>query len=369
MENSELQKSQEFVYDMFNKLSHPMLLVNNESEVWEILYSNELMNTLLCKQNRDELDEKIEKGISEPQELCDTPFIPKSLDAVLNEYLQNVKSNSYTMYDVEIFDKIYHIHFSKEDEKTFLIFIELEAKSIFNDIPFHDISNSSSAIIIVLNEDGLLVDVNNSFLELLEMKDKDVLNIDFLEVFVPGDVEKLKSYFREIKVGSVGNQHFITPLKTASGAIHKINWQVSKKIFKNNHTYLIAIGSNIGKLLNQNRKLKQELSSVKVGFNYFPHGVAYMNGSGKFTLMNPRFKKIFAIDKELETLDFDKIPSLKRDIGFDKMSDYIKLIKEMSYVVKQTFKGKELNLKVDVRLLSEEKKSVKLYIVVVQRLH
>ena len=119
----------------------------------------------------------------------------------------------------------------------------------------------------------------------------------------------------------------------------------------------------------ENKKLKQQLSSIKVGFDYFPLGIAYMRNDGQFTAMNPRFKKIFGVPKESENISFDQIPSLKRDIGFEKMSDYIKLIKEMSYSVERNTQDKTINLKVDIRLLHEKKKSIKFYIVVVQRLN
>jgi len=151
-------------------------------------------------------------------------------------------------------------------------------------------------------------------------------------------------------------------LRSASGKAYKINWQISK-ITKNEHSFVIAVGSNVTKFVQENRGLKKELNSIKVGFDYFPFAIGYMNAQGNFTKMNPRFMKMFHIAKNRLEISFDDVPLFKKYIGFKKMSESVKLLKEVHYKLNY----KDLNIKVDVRLLKGKKESSKFYIVVVQR--
>jgi hypothetical protein len=83
--------------------------------------------------------------------------------------------------------------------------------------------------------------------------------------------------------------------------------------------------------------------------------------------MNPSFMKMFRIKDENKKIKFDQIPVLKKNIGFEKMNEHVKLIKEMSYKLKYIIKGETVNLKVNIKMLSGKQKASKFYIVVAQK--
>jgi PAS domain S-box-containing protein len=303
---------------------------------------------------------------NEDTDSSDSVTLPQSLISIFNRYHTEIKEHRFTLHEIDIFSKIFNIHFSKNGEGIFIFFVEKQSPMLFENISFHDLSNACSAIVIVIDEQGCLVDMNECFLNLVGMKKESILGKPFFEQFIPGDQSKLMLYMQQIHASDAHHHHFMTPLKGAGDELYNINWQVSKKILKQDHTYLIAVGSDITRLYKENKKLKQELVSNKVGFDNFPYGVAYMNAQGRFTAMNSRFKKMFCSVATTDTVTFDQIPILHEHIDFKEMSEYIALIKEMSYTVEVNAKQR---YQVDIQLISKESKNIKFFIVVVRQLH
>jgi PAS domain-containing protein len=207
--------------------------------------------------------------------------------------------------------------------------------------------------------------MNECFVNLAAIPKTEALGKGFFETFIPGDREQLQHYFKQILDSDEYHQHFVTPLKTAIGKTYKINWQVSKLV-KNDHTYIIAVGSDISRFIEENSRLKQEMKSIAVGFDYFPLAVAYMNAEGEFIKMNARFTRLFGISGGSRHIHFDSIALLAQKIGFEKMHENIALIKEMHYTFDHTSRGKPVRLRVDIRMLQGTKEFAKFYIVVVQ---
>jgi PAS domain S-box-containing protein len=221
---------------------------------------------------------------------------------------------------------------------------------------FHDLSGACNSIMIVLDNGGNVIDMNEYFSNLVKMGKESVLEKNFFETFMPAYIDKLSPYLNDILTKDNYSQHFVTPLKSSDGKNYRINWQVSK-IIKGEQTYVIAVGSDITKFIEENSDLKLKLTSIRVGFDYFPLAVGYMNASGRFITTNPRFKEMF-----------DQVAPLVKHFSFDKMKEYLGLIKEMSYDIKYDDKGKEVKLKVNIRLLDAQKASLIFYIVVVQKI-
>ena len=356
-----MQTSQ-LVFDVIDKLSYPVILLE-ENEKKELMpsYNNQAMGSILERKSANE-----EKKDNSTDKVAATDN-KTSLSRLIDDYKEEVHSDSYTLHDIEIFDGVYNVHFNHNEKQLLIIFVQIPLKELFDNITFHDLSGAGSSIMIVLDSSGNIVDMNDYFLNLVEMDKESTLGKSFFGTFMPAHAEKLAPYFEDILSNDVYNQHFVTPITGSNGNTYRINWQVSR-IVKSEQTYIIAVGSDISKIIEENSELKRKLTSIRVGFDHFPLAVGYMNESGKFITTNPRFKKMFNIEKSNKQIMFDQIKPLAKHTTFDKIKEYLHLIKEMSYNINYSFKSKQQKLKVDIRLLDAKKESSSFYIVVIQKI-
>ena len=338
----------EIVVDVLDSLSTPVVLLEDAEKGYSILYSNKVMQKLLITEESQEL------------KLTD-----EFLD-VIGAYKNEAGSDNVILHDIEIFEKLYNISFSKNSNRLFITFFEISIEKLFDNITFRELSGSCSAIFVVLNSEGKVVDMNDCFLNFVGMKKEEVQAKDFFETFIPGDKETLNNHLENLTSNESPHQHFVTPMKGHNGKLYRIYWQVSS-VVKQNQSFIIAVGSDISKFVEENSNLKRDLKNIKVGFDYFPFAIGYMNSDGILTSMNPGFMKMFRIKDEHSEIAFDSIRILKDNIGFNKMSEHIGLIKEMSYKIDYDIGEKAVELKVNIRMLSGKKESSKLYIVVVQK--
>ena len=351
-------ESSELVFSVIDTMSEPVLVLeNNESGVWLYSYANQFMNKLLNTASESEPSEDTAKK--------DLPEIDSSLIKILKSY-EELASDSCTLNEVEVFGAIYNIHFNKNEKYLFANFIEIKPSELFDNISFNDLSGACNAIVVILDNMGSIVDINECFSNIVGMKKEEALGKSFFETFIPGNIETLNHHLGELLKKDVYNQQFVTPLKGERENLYRINWQVSK-VVRHEQTYIIAVGSDITKFVEENSELKKQLTNIKVGFDYFPLAVGYMDEKGLFTKMNHRFEKMFRIPETHDEISFDKIALFKKHIGFEKMNENIQLIKEMSYKIDFNKGNKVVKLKVDIRLLSGKKESSKLYIVVAQK--
>lgn len=345
-------ETSELVFSVIDTMSTPVLLLNDEAGEWVYSYFNEAMNKLLKNDEAGEISQ-------------DMTVIDSSLLTLLKLY-EEAASDTYTLHDVDSFDSVYNINFNKNKNHLLINFIEIKPIELFDNISFNDFSGACNAIVVVLDIKGDIVDVNECFSNIVGIKKDALLSKSFFENFIPGDIKILKQYFGEILKKEAYDKHFVAPLKGEKEEVYRINWQVSKML-KHNQTYVIAVGCDISKFIEENSELKKQLTSIKVGFEYFPLAVAYMGAGGIFTKMNSRFMKMFRISESDSKVSFDKVALFKKHIGFDKMNENIKLIKELSYKIELMKNDKAEKIKVDIRLLSGKKESSKLYIVVAQK--
>ncbi|MCK4974595.1 MAG: PAS domain S-box protein, partial [Sulfurimonas sp.] len=306
----------ELVFDVINKLSNPVILFEKaQTNKWSQRYLNQAVEKLLS-QKSDEEEKKAE--LSKAEKPATNWKYETSLQVLIDNYNEEERPDSYMLHDIEIFDGIYNVHFNHNQDHLLIIFIQIPLKELFDNITFHDLSETCSSIMVVLDSSGKIIDMNECFLNLVEMKKESVLGKKFLKTFMPTSVEQLNPYLKDIASKDVYIHHFVTPLTASNDRHYQINWQISK-IIKSKQTYIIAVGSNISKFIEKNSDLKRELASIKIGFDYFPLAIGYMNTSGRFTTTNPRFKKIFHIAKEDETIMFDQIKSLADHTSFNKI--------------------------------------------------
>lgn len=351
-------QTEELVFDVINTLSYPVLILEESQEKkWVYSYRNQAMQKLL---NNKETKENDTDEVSLPKSEYEN-----SLEDILSTYTNELHSDSFTLHDIEIFDGLYNVSFNKNQNRLLIIFVETPIEELFDNITFHDLSGACNAIVLVLDNEGKIVDVNECFLDLVGMNKEDTTGKSFFETFIPGDIKQLNHYFENILSNETYSQKFVTPLKGLDDKLYRINWQVSKLV-KNDQTYIIAVGSDISKFVEENSDLKNELKSIRIGFDYFPLAIGYMNYKGIFTKMNPRFMKMFKIKEDHEEVLFDNILLFKKHIGFDSLNENIQLIKEMSYKIDYTLNEKPIKIKVDIRLLHGKKESSNFYIVVVQ---
>ncbi|WP_373036423.1 PAS domain S-box protein [Sulfurimonas sp.] len=370
-------ESKDILFDVVNTLSSPVILLEVNNPDYSVLYANEEMQKLLQSDISKETEVNAEVESLEETQREDLSEVKegekqKELEltdeflTLMSSYKNESNGNNLTLYDVEIFGKIYNINFTKNSNRLFIIFAEINIEKLFENITFHDLSGACNAIVVVLDGQGKVVDVNECFLNFVGMKKEDALSKGFFETFIPGDIEVLNHYLQELMTSDSPHQQFVTPMKNNDNEIHRINWQVSK-VVKQNQSFIIAVGSDISKFVEQNAILKKQLQSIKVGFDYFPFAVAYMNAKGEFIKMNTSFMKMFRIKDENQKIKFDQIPALKKSIGFEKMNEHVKLIKEMSYKIDHAVKGKTVKLKVNIKMLSGKQKDSKFYILVAQK--
>jgi len=337
-----------FIVDTIQSLAHPILIIKKEKEEYSKLYSNISMDTLLKPHQKTE---KLE--------------LEEELLTALEVY-EKQENKQYTIQNVTIFNSLYTLNFTKTDNNIFIMFVETDIKEDFHNIMLHEINELCSIIIVIFNADGKIIDVNDCFLNFVGLKKEEVLLKNFFETFIPGDIKILSRYFNEILLHSTHHQHFVTPMKGADKR-YRINWQVSK-IIKNNESYIVAVGSDVSKFLDENSDLKRQITSIKVGFNLFPFSVGYINSQGIFIKMNTRFMNMFQIAESTNKINFDDIKILKEKIGFDVMKEHIQFIKEISYRFTMDIAGKPTHLKVDIRMLSGKKEASKFYILVAQKI-
>lgn len=348
-------EAKELVFEMIDRLSYPIVLFQrSETEAWSRRYINEAMQKLLdikeSGEKRSDLSIKHENSLNE----------------LITNYDKQNHTDSYTLHNIEIFDAIYSVHMNKNRNNLLIIFIEIPINELFDNITFRDLSKAYSSIIVILDSSGKIVDINECFLNLVLKEKEEVLGENFFEIFMPSYAQKLAPYLEDIVTQDSYSKHFVTPLKDSNAKQYKINWQVSK-IVKGKETYIIAVGSDITKFIEENSDLKHQLTSIRVGFDYFPLAVGYMNSSGKFITTNPRFNKIFDIAQTDKKIMFNQVPYLSSHLSFEKIKEYIALIKEMSYYINYDDGKEHIKLKVNIRLLKGKKEHSSLYIVVVQK--
>lgn len=343
----------ELVFNVIDTLSEPFALFEKiEKESWALKYSNKVMQELSKEDTHED-----SKTTNANMDILFKPLL---------KLYEDSSSDSNIFHEIELFNSLYNIHFNKNENNLLITFWEIKPEQIFENITFHDLSGACNAIVVILDSMGKIVDMNECFSDIAGMKREDILQKGFFETFIPGNIETLNSHFSQILKKDVYHQQFVTPFKGAREDLYRINWQVSK-IVRNDNSYIISVGSDISKYVEENTDLKRQLTSIKVGFDYFPLAVGYMDYKGVFTKMNPRFMKMFNIPKGDKKIFFDNIAIFKKNIGFEEMNKHIGLIKEMSYKIDFVKDDKPIKLKVDIRLLSGKKETSKLYIVVAQK--
>lgn len=349
-----MMEDKDLIFNLIDTLSYPILVLEeSDTKTFVPHYQNQKMDTLLNNtgEQSNEKDKKLES------------FLP----TLLNSYQEKEQNAPFSLQDIELFENVYTVHFNKNGKYLLIIFIEVPSNELLSAMTFHKLSGACSALMIILDDMGNIVDSNECFCKFVGVSREASLGKAFFETFIPGDLEKLNHYFEKIFTADVYHQQFVTPLKNAQGEISRINWQVSK-IVRQSKNYIIAVGSDISKVVEENNNLKRQLTSIKVGFDYFPFAVAYMNGEGEFTKLNSRFTEMFGIPKSNQKLHFKQIKIFNDQIGFEKMNEQIELIKELSYTLHDTHENKLRKLQVNIRLLSGKKTASKFYIFVAQNI-
>lgn len=362
----------ELVYGIVNNSSYPFIVVEEkENGKFEKLFSNKSMSKLLAEyeETKEEpLELKTETEVEEGEEPTDTKgFMIEELQELFAKYKEENYSDKHTSLEIEIFDGMYEIHFNQSKGKIVAIFTKIDSFELFNLMSFHDLSNSCSAIVIILDDNGCIIDINDCFLKFVGMEKSEVLHKNFFETFIPGDINILNNYMSDILLQDEYHHQFITPMKDANENLYKINWQVSK-VVKAKQSYIIAIGSDVSRYIKENGNLKRELQSVSLGFEYFPFAVAYMDSKGCISKTNKRFKKMFKIAEKKKTFGFEEIGLFKKHIGLKKLQDNLHFIKDVTYTIKDEINKQPLRLRVNARVLKGKKESSAFYILVVQNI-
>ena len=337
------------ILDAIKFLSYPILIIEKKEKEYSKLYSNIAMDALLNSHHEREKLELQEEFL-------------KAL-----ELYEAQEDEQYIIQNIKIFNNLYTLNFTQTDTSIFVMFTQTDTQEEFHNIMLHEVSELCSVIIVIFNSEGKIIDVNDCFLEFVGLKKEEVLLKNFFESFIPGDLKALSRYFKEILLHDTHHQHFVTPMKGVDKK-YRINWQVSK-IVKNSESYIVAVGSDVSKFLDENSDLKRQITSIKVGFNLFPFSVGYLNSQGTFIKMNSRFMNMFQIAESNNKIKFDDIKIFKEKIGFEVMKEHIQFIKEISYKLTMEVAKKPIELKVDIRMLSGKKESSKFYILVVQRVN
>lgn len=377
----------ELIYSVVNNSSYPFIIVEErENGKFEKLFSNKSMNKLLSlnEENLSTQNEPAEKEKNKDEELTvqtegeskadvieedahSKGFMNQEMQDLFARYKEEKYSDKHTSLEMEIFNGMYEIHFNQSKGKIVAIFMKIDSFELFNLMSFHDLSNSCSAIVIILDDKGQIIDINDCFLKFVGMEKADVLHKNFFQTFIPGDINILNNYMSDILLQDEYHHQFVTPMKDANENLYKINWQVSK-VIKANQSYIIAIGSDVSRFVKENGELKRELQSINLGFEYFPFGVAYMDSKGYVSKTNKRFKKMFKVAEKKKSFQFEEIGLFKKHIGLAKLQENLKFVKDVSYTVKDVVNKQPIRLRVNVRVLKGKKESSAFYILVVQNI-
>ncbi len=330
------------LYETIDTLGYPVLILENTDEKWSLVYANNTLKNLAS--------------------ITESEVMPESLESLIAHIPKQSDEAQSSLRNFEIFGSLYTIYLNHTDDRLFVIFIELQFQELLKNMTFDDLDSDYKPIMVILDTNGAIVDANESFVDIVKEQRENLLHKNFFDRFIPGNREKLNGYLQALFSDDAAHQHFVTPLKGNTDKLYRIQWQVST-MKRAEQTYIIAIGNDISKYVEENSELKRELTSIKVGFDFFPMAVGYMDAKGNFITMNPKFIKLLKIPKDKERIHFKEIPFLKKHIDLQQMNEYIELIKEMHY----NFEEKGEKYRVDVRILQSPKKKVKLYIFVIQK--
>ncbi len=347
----------ELVFNVIDNLNEPVLLLQkSEENIWSYSYFNQLMGKCLnIKKEESQSDDKALMVVPEGE-----------IAQLIKQYEEEGLDDSHTLHDIELFGAIYNVHFAQKDSYLLITFVEIHPNELCDNIGYNEIGEECGSLVVVLDDQGNIVDINKYFLNILATKKDKVLGKPFFKNYIPVKADILDDYFDKIMQDKSPRQQFFTPLKGEREEQYRIKWQVSKMV-EYGKTYIVAIGNDVSRIAEENVELKKQIKSIEVGFEYFPFAVGYMDSKGLFIKMNNRFKKMFRIEKKHETIKFDDIPLFKKHIGFDKMYEHIKLIKEMSYTIELNKAKEAVKLIVDISLLSGKKETSKLYIVTARK--
>ena len=133
MENTEI------ILETINTLSNPILLVKENADVYERIYSNISMDKLLTKDDKNNsiVDENILKFIKQ--------FIEE-------------ESDYHTINNALLFHNSYNIIFNKNDNGILILFIQNKDKESSLNFILDDVSAASNALMVILDLNGNVVD-------------------------------------------------------------------------------------------------------------------------------------------------------------------------------------------------------------------
>lgn len=150
------------------------------------------------------------------------------------------------------------VHFKKYNEA---LIRKLEDKMAL----ISGIFENTSGIIMVLSPDHKIIKFNPAVEQLYGVKAEEVLGQDFLELFVSKDMRpEIEKSIQKVMQGQL-TQHFENDIITKHSKLRRLLWNVNRfKASQGNIKGIVAIGIDITKRREAEKRLKKTLSELKV---------------------------------------------------------------------------------------------------------
>ena len=255
--------------------------------------------------------------------------------------------------------------FQHQGQLTTLVFIrditlhqQMKEEIVSKDIQFQNLFESINDGIFIIQDQKLTL-VNPALLRMLGYKEEELMGLNFWQLVVPEDVEKVKSRFLRQQEQKVGADHYELRLQHKDGYI--VYTQILLGLIQTGEYSSIA--GTVQNITSQKKaelekglylqRLIKEKSRFKTLVETLPHGIQEMGIDGHFTFTNSAYEKIFGFEAG-ELIGLSIFDTVVPESEQQQLRGYYNLLsmtqpKQTQYIGKGVTKqGKLINIQVDV---------------------
>jgi len=165
---------------------------------------------------------------------------------------------------------------------------------------FFNAFHKNPAAMILTDENDKLVDFNESYAKLTGYSKDELLHRNFRELNLIKPIEN-RNYTRDIEISDQNYEAEYT-IRTKSGKTRIIITR-SESIELEDKIHKISFIYDITKRKMVEKAVEKSKTQFQVLMNNLKSGVALIDETGKFTLVNPAFMKMFGLDENMDILN------------------------------------------------------------------
>ena len=166
-------------------------------------------------------------------------------------------------------------------------------KKIFNSLFYN-----SSMFIILIDKHGRIVQFNNYAEQLSGYKKNELINQNWIEIFIPKDQQQvIKKVFDEAIQGVDMHNEYINPIVKKDKTLLQMLWR--NNIIKiDSQNYVFSVGLDLTENIELKKWLQESEELFKKVFDLAPIGIALIDENGKSVISNQRLSDMLGYTKE-----------------------------------------------------------------------